>query len=65
MTEERNKAAPPDKQQPVDKRMQRRERQAQALRRNLVRRKAQMRGRAKGDGPQSAATEAPGEPSPD
>ena len=47
MAEGKNKAAARNQERPSEKTLARRERQAQALRRNLVRRKAQMRTRTK------------------
>jgi hypothetical protein len=47
MAEEKNKVAARNQERSPDKSLARRERQAQALRQNLVRRKAQMRDRRK------------------
>ncbi len=69
MAEEQNKAAARnhgvslDKGRPEDKILARRDRQAQALRQNLARRKAQARDRTKGAADQSPADGAEDEPS--
>ena len=69
MAEERNKPAARnqgvslDKGRQVDKILARRDRQAQALRQNLARRKAQARDRTKGDDLRSPAEGAKDEPS--
>ena len=44
MADDQDKSAARGAKQPVDKQQARRERQAQSLRQNLARRKAQMRG---------------------
>ena len=69
MAEGQNKAAAQnqgissDKGRLSDKNLARRDRQTQALRQNLVRRKAQMRHRTKGDVPHNPAEAAKDEPS--
>jgi hypothetical protein len=63
MVDEQNKAAARHQGVSVDKAQARRERQAQSLRRNLVRRKSQVRERTKDDALQSPTEGAEDEPS--
>ena len=63
MADKQSKTPVGNQERPVDKTLARRDRQAQALRRNLARRKAQMRDRTEGDVAQGAAERPKDEPS--
>ena len=63
MADKHTKTPAGNQERPVDKSLARRDRQAQALRQNLARRKAQMRDRTDGDVTQGAAERPKDEPS--